>query len=116
MGLVTGNLRDMALADIVQILSNGMKTARIRISASDGDGELGMVDGQIRDARTGELQGEEALYRMVGWAEGTFRIEPAVRTRTVTVRGGSTEGLLMEGFRRLDESRREQSEQIPELG
>jgi len=42
--------------------------------------------------------------------------ERTTRAYAVSVRGGSTEGLLMEGFRRLDESRREQSEQVPELG
>ncbi len=111
-GLVTGNLRDMGLADLLQILSNGLKTAVLRIEAPHGRGEIALLEGQIADARTGDRVGEEALYAMVGWDEGTFRIEPDVRTREVTIQG-STDGLLMEGFRRLDEARRTASEEVP---
>ena len=47
-----------------------------------------------------------SLYAMIAWEEGSFHINPGEHPCTVTV-SGSTEGLLMEGFRRLDEARRE---------
>jgi hypothetical protein len=112
--LVAGNLRDMGLADLLQVLSNGLKTALIWIDGPQGEAEVALQEGHIVDARTDERAGEEALYEMVGWEEGTFRVETGTRARAVTIQG-STEGLLMEGFRRLDEARR-RSDDVPELG
>jgi len=113
-GVVTGNLRDMGFADIVQILANGQKTAVLRFEGPAGTGEVALRDGAIVDARAGEQEGEEALYAIMGWEEGAFRIEPNAPAQTQTIQG-NTEGLLMEGFRRLDELRREGSEDVPEL-
>jgi CheY-like chemotaxis protein len=114
-GFVAGNLRDMGLADMLQVLSNGLKTALIGIDGPRGAAEVAVREGRIVDARTGELEGEEAFYELVGWEEGTFRIEPGSDARAVTIQG-STEGLLMEGFRRLDEACRSASDDVPELG
>lgn len=114
-GLVTGNLRDMGLADILQILSNGRKTAVVRVEGSGAAGEVAVDTGAIVDARLGDVSGEEALYQMIAWGEGSFRIFPDEHAQRVTLEG-STEGLLMEGFRRMDEARRaEASDEIPQL-
>ena len=92
-----------------------MLEASIWIDGPHGEAEVAVQGGRIVDARTGDREGEEALYEMVGWEEGTFRIETGSRARAVTIQG-STEGLLMEGFRRLDEARRRNSDDVPELG
>ncbi|NTU60216.1 MAG: DUF4388 domain-containing protein, partial [Deltaproteobacteria bacterium] len=69
----------------------------------------------VVDARLGDRVGAEALYDLIAWGEGSFRIFPGEGTGAVTL-SGSTEGLLMEGFRRLDEGRRAaDSDEIPEL-
>jgi DNA-binding response OmpR family regulator len=113
-GVVSGNLRDMGFADIVQILANGLKTAVLRLEGPEGTAEVALRDGAIVDARTGPLVGEDALYAIMGWADGAFRIEPDARARAQTIQG-NTEGLLMEGFRRLDERHRSGSSTLPEL-
>ena len=106
----------MSLADTLQILSNGLKTAVLYLEGPEGAGQVALCEGQIVDARTGHLVGEDGLYALLRWAEGSFRIAPGERPPEVTV-AGSTEGLLMEGFRRLDEERRdaEGSEEVPDL-
>ncbi len=106
-GLVTGNLRDLGLAELVQVLAGGGRSGALRVEGPEGVGELWLVEGRIADARTPGARGEEALYEMIGWAEGAFRIDPAGRPGAETIHG-STEGLLMEGFRRLDERRRQE--------
>ncbi len=113
-GHVTGKLEDMGLADMVQILSNGLKTAVIHIESPAGRAEVALEQGDIVDATAPGLEGAEALYALVAWTEGVFRIVPGSTGRRRTI-VGSTEGLLMEGFRRLDEARRDASEQVPEL-
>ncbi|MBI5014916.1 MAG: DUF4388 domain-containing protein [Deltaproteobacteria bacterium] len=118
-GYITGNLRDMSLADTLQILSGGGKTAVVSIEGPEGIGQVAVDQGRVVDARAPGLIGEEALYQMIRWTEGGFRIAPGQTVDAVTVEG-STEGLLMEGFRRLDEDRRadqgSRSDEVPDLG
>lgn len=111
---VSGNLRDMGFADIVQILAHGMKTAVIRLEGPRGSGEVALREGAIVDARIGSREGPDAFYDIMDWEEGGFRIEPDAAPAAETIQG-NTEGLLMEGFRRMDERRRGPSEGVPEL-
>ena len=57
------------------------------------------------DAEAGTLQGEDAVYRLLTWSEGDFEvIFRTVRRREAIAT--SSQGLLMEGMRRLDEWQR----------
>jgi hypothetical protein len=65
------------------------------------------------DAELGKLRGEEAVYRALLWTTGHFEVEfKAVDNPDVIPT--STQGLLMEGMRRVDEWGR-LSEQLPSL-
>ena len=65
------------------------------------------------DAEAGTLQGEDAVYRLLTWSEGEFEVVfRTVRRREVIAT--SSQGLLMEGMRRLDEWSR-LLEQLPPL-
>ena len=65
------------------------------------------------DAEAGTLQGEDAVYRLLTWSEGEFEVVfRTVRRREVITT--SSQGLLMEGMRRLDEWSR-LLEQLPPL-
>ncbi|GEM_PF-3091789 len=111
---VEGSLSDLTVAEVVQVLAHGLRTAVVRIEGTDGSGEIALEQGRVVDARAGDLVGEEAVYAMVAWEEGRFRITPGIDPdRPRTVQGADTEGLLMEGFRRLDESRRQQGLEGP---
>jgi hypothetical protein len=52
-----------------------------------------------------DLSGEEAFYRVAQWTEAAFSFESGQRSEIVTVKQ-PTMSLLMEGLRRVDESRR----------
>jgi response regulator RpfG family c-di-GMP phosphodiesterase len=99
---VSGSLAEMGLPEVVQVLWHGRKTCALRITSKKGSGEIGFSEGQIVDARLGNVRGEEAFYQMLTLADGEFRIDPDYKLgeRTIDV---SPEGLLLEGMRRLDE-------------
>ncbi|MFW6023505.1 MAG: DUF4388 domain-containing protein [Myxococcota bacterium] len=99
---VTGSLREMALPDVVQILSNGRKTGRLTIRGGGVCGEVWFGEGEIHDARLGDRQGEEAFYPLLKLTDGDFELDPTVvpERRTIHL---PAEGLLLEGMRRLDE-------------
>ncbi len=62
-------------------------------------------DGQLWEAETEDLDGEEAFYEFLSWSSGSFRFEPQ-RRQTPRLVASDTVGLLLEGLRRIDETRR----------
>jgi CheY-like chemotaxis protein len=110
-----GNLSDMGVVDLVQTLEMGKKSGALHITNPRGlEAVCYFRDGRILDCEFGgKLTGENAFYRLLNWQEGAFAIEfkPIEREERIAV---STQGLLMEGMRRIDEWGRI-IEQLPSL-
>ena len=101
----SGSLAEMGLPDVVQILSNGRKSGRLSIRALGFSGDIAFRDGLIFEARFGDLEGAEAFYAMLLATDENFALDTTyVPARNVVQQ--STEGLLLEGMRRLDERSR----------
>jgi CheY-like chemotaxis protein len=110
-----GNLADMGVVDLVQTLEMGKKSGTLHVqNRKGGEAICYFRDGRILDCELpGKLSGENAFYRLLNWQEGEFAIEfkPVDREERIPV---STQGLLMEGMRRIDEWGRI-VEQLPSL-
>jgi len=104
-GGVSGSLTQMALPDVIQILGSGRKSGRLELNAAGRRGELYFVEGSIHHATFGPVQGAEAVYAMLLLDHGDFRLDPSSETPQRSIEM-STEGLLLEGMRRMDEARR----------
>jgi response regulator RpfG family c-di-GMP phosphodiesterase len=100
---VTGQIENLPLPDIVQILSIGMKTACVTLTAGKRHGKIWFRDGSLAHARAPEEEGEEAFFEMLTWDEGTFEIRHGLRTDKKTVDNDAM-FLVMEGLRRIDEA------------
>ncbi len=111
-GGFSGNLADMGVVDLVQTFEVGRKTGYVRIEG-EHSGAIFFRDGRVVDAELGKLTGENAFYRVLNTFEGKFEVhfEPVARADRIEV---STQGLLLEGMRRLDEWGR-MLEQLPAL-
>ena len=110
----SGDLADMGVVDLIQTIEIGRKTGIIHFSR--GGNEVGRVyfrNGKVIDAELGKLTGERAVYRLMVWNEGTFVIEFVNLDRPDVIEL-SSQGLLMEGMRRVDEWGR-LLEQLPPL-
>jgi CheY-like chemotaxis protein len=109
----SGNLADMGIVDLIQTIDISRKSGVIHLVRSDDRGEIYFREGKVVDAETRNRRGEDAVYRMLVWSDGTFEIEfvPPDRPDAIPL---STQGLLMEGMRRLDEWGR-LLEQLPPL-
>jgi response regulator RpfG family c-di-GMP phosphodiesterase len=99
---VSGSLREMSLPDIVQILFHGRKSGNLKIRHGSDTGEIHVLDGAIWNALWGALRGEEAFYAMLKLTDGEFGLEPQFRPDSRVIHQ-SSEALLLEGMRRLDE-------------
>lgn len=108
MGL-QGSLRDMAVADLIQHTCQDRKLAQIIIRHGGQQATLFFKEGNVVHAESGAREGEEVIYHILGWEEGTFHLETGVSPPRVTV-DRSWSSLLLEGARRLDEAKLDEAE------
>ncbi|NBD09054.1 response regulator [Corallococcus silvisoli] len=111
-GGFAGSLADMGVVDLVQTFEIGRKTGVISIQG-ERTGTVYFKEGRVIDAELGRLKGENAFYRLLNTFEGQFDVQFTTLDRTERIEV-STQGLLMEGMRRLDEWGR-MLEQLPPL-
>ncbi len=110
----SGNLAEMALVDLVQTLEQGRKSGTLRVQGAGGRvAAVWFREGRIVDCELGSDSGEQAFYRLLNWQEGDFSIEFRAIDRPERI-GIGTQGLLLEGMRRIDEWGRV-VEQLPPL-
>jgi DNA-binding response OmpR family regulator len=109
-----GRVADMPVVDVIQTIEISRKSGVIQFSGGPNrQAAIYFRDGKVIDAEAGTLQGEDAVYRLLTWSDGEFEVEfRTVRRREVIAM--SSQGLLMEGMRRLDEWSR-LLEQLPPL-
>ncbi|AHG90595.1 protein of unknown function DUF4388 [Gemmatirosa kalamazoonensis] len=110
--VIEGSLREVALADVLQLLELGRKTGILHVTdaVAGRRAHLTLVQGRIRDAvidgelaARGDRQVREVAIELLGWSSGRFAVEPLDET---TATRGSTVGVdsvLMEAARRADE-------------
>lgn len=112
--LFEGSLSDMTVVDLIQTIEIGRKSGVIKFVGEDGyKASIYFREGRVIDAELGRLQGQSAVYRLLVWSEGHFQVEfKTIRRKDVIEM--STQALLMEGMRRLDEWGR-LLEQLPTL-
>ncbi|MBN1179131.1 MAG: DUF4388 domain-containing protein [Anaerolineae bacterium] len=107
MGL-RGNLEEIYIADLIQLNCQSGVQARLTANRDDQQIAVYFEDGQIVHAQAGRVTGNDAVYALVAWDSGTFEVEQNVVApeRTITMPWSA---LVMEGLRRLDESREAKS-------
>lgn len=99
---VSGSLREMGLPDIVQVLFHGRKTGRLNVRSNGKSGEIHFLEGAIANALFGEHTGAAAFYQLLKFTEGDFALDPGF-TPPARIVAESSEALLLEGMRRMDE-------------
>jgi|SRR6476661_3302766 len=105
-----GSLAQMNAIDLLQSLEMGRKSCALTLTRANERCQLFFTDGQLRHAVYGNLTGDDAVYKVLAWTDGNFQIDFTGRsTEQTTTR--STQGLLMEGLRLLDEARKDTEEE-----
>jgi CheY-like chemotaxis protein len=107
-GVIRGRLAEMNMIDLLQSLELGQKTCSLTVTRNSDVCRMFFVSGQLSHAELGSLEGDDAVYGVVSWPEGDFEIDFNSRTDKKTT-SRSTQGLLMEALRLLDEQGRDSS-------
>jgi DNA-binding response OmpR family regulator/cytoskeletal protein RodZ len=108
-----GSTTDMAVVDLLQTFEVSRKSGVVHLHSGTQDAKVYFRDGKVVDAEVARLRGEEAIYRALIWNEATFEVEFKSVTNEDVI-GSSTQAVLMEGMRRVDEWGR-LCEQLPPL-
>src|SRR6266545_1457635 len=115
---MSGVIEEIPLPDLLQLLSTSRKSGVLTINNGVSIGKIYLRKGAIYFATINDdyaISPQKAIYRMLTWLTGTFELEPSVELQVMEEIQESTEGLLMEGVRQLDEFRMLQK-QLPPLG
>ncbi|MFH1017502.1 MAG: DUF4388 domain-containing protein [Pseudomonadota bacterium] len=103
---LSGNLSAMGLADLLQNLGQNKKSGMLRLRMGR-EGRIWVVEGRVVGAELERVSGTKALFRLLGWSEGSFELLPLSdafkESEIVQPIKDPIEGLLMEGFRHFDE-------------
>jgi hypothetical protein len=100
-----GSLSELKLPDILQLASMSKETCVIEFLNAEGiTGKVVFDKGELIYAKVLDLSGDEAVYEIAIWFEGTFKSADIDKDYPVNIRTNIT-GLLMEAARRLDEWR-----------
>jgi len=102
--VMRGRLEMMSLANILQVLEAERRTGTLRLTSGSRRGELVFADGRVAFAMEGARLGDAAVYCLLSWDKGEFSLDPTPATGSPEAQvTKSSQGLLMEGARRLDE-------------
>jgi two-component system, chemotaxis family, protein-glutamate methylesterase/glutaminase len=97
-----GTLKNIQLADLIQICCLSAVSLGIQVSQDDQQGMIYIDAGAIVHAETESLQGEAAFYAIMGWQSGGFETVAPDGTIERTIDKGY-QYLLMEAAHQADE-------------
>lgn len=101
---ISGQLENLPLPEIVQVLHMGKRTGCVTLSSGGVQGRIWFHEGDLVHAELDAAQGEPAFYGLMHWTEGEFSIQPGVAATRRTIRNDPM-FLVIEGLRRIDEER-----------
>jgi DNA-binding response OmpR family regulator len=99
----SGVLSGTTILDLLQSMELAKKSGLVHCQNARGQrGSLYLHDGKAIDAEVGRLRGEAALYRLITWRDGEYRVDliDVLRPARITE---NTSSLILEAARRFDE-------------
>ncbi len=113
---MSGTIDEIPLPDLLQLLSQSRKSGVLAIRGTVGFGKVYLRQGRIYYTSIDDsfdLSPLKAFYRLLSWQSGTFELQPSDDKEFLEEINESTEALLMEGMRQIDELSRIEAELPP---
>lgn len=105
---LTGHLQDTSLASLTQMLCLDQQSG-VLVLENSHQGCVYFQKGHLVHAEAPEATGQQALYHLLAWRQGRFTFYRDRHPPKQTINNHWQE-LLLEGMRRLDESRRQEQQ------
>lgn len=104
-GSMRGRLSQLSFVDLLQALEMGGKTCRLVARSGSELCEIFVERGAVIYAACAGHRGDDAVFAALAWPDGEFEIDFAATDAPPANVQRSTQALLMDGLRLLDESR-----------
>jgi tetratricopeptide (TPR) repeat protein len=101
--ILSGNLSDVNLFDIIQIIENSKLSGVLLITAATIGGEIHLTEGLIVGAQADGELGTPALQKLLDTVDGTFEFEKSSREFERTIQASSNTALILDMLRAKDE-------------
>lgn len=111
---LVGNLKDIKLANLVQLNCMEHNTAKLTIEHNGKYGFIYFEKGQVVHAEYDPFIGEQAFFRLLQLIAGNFKVESGIRAPAKTI-STNWNNLLLEGLHRLDNEDRVSGENYMRL-
>jgi pSer/pThr/pTyr-binding forkhead associated (FHA) protein len=111
-GVMSGRLEEVPLPDLLQLFSTSKKTG-VMIVSHRKEGRIYLKQGRVCYASIDadpNLGPRKAFFRILGWEQGSFVLQPPDNTTFNVEIEEDTEALLMDSMRQLDEFRKFEAE------
>ena len=96
-------VQSKSLVDLIQFECLSQKSTTLRITNGMYTGQVWVQGGELIDAETEDLLGEDAFRRILGWRAGNFELLPGDETRPRNI-FSSYQALLLEVAQAMDEA------------
>lgn len=106
---MSGSIAEIPLPDLMQLFSASKKSGILVVRTDQDVGKIFFDGGQVAFATVNDnydVAPLKSLFRILTWDTGTFDMEPPEERDFVERIEMSTEGILMEAMRQLDEIKR----------
>lgn len=106
--VVSGTLEAISPSELLQFFHMHQKTGKLLLEVSQGTARVAFREGSIIGARYGDREDKDAIFRILGEKWGKFSFLTGIPQSLMEVDAvGDFMMILMEGLKRLDESRGE---------
>jgi CheY-like chemotaxis protein len=103
-----GLVKQVGLTDVLQMECLGRKSSVLDVNSPAGSGRIYIEDGSIVHAVIGVVEGENALFKILGLTGGEFLLKPFSKPPRQSITG-NWESLVMEAARLSDEASAEEA-------
>jgi pSer/pThr/pTyr-binding forkhead associated (FHA) protein len=113
---MTGKIEEIPLPDLLQLFHTSKKNG-VLVITSDREGKIYLRQGRVYYAVIDEnhnLGPQKSFNRIITWEHGDFELRPADNQEFMVELDSSTEALLMDSLRQLDEFKRIQGS-LPDM-
>ena len=100
--VLVGNLKDLRLANIIQLNCMERNVAKVTVTSHEGTGFLYFAEGQIVHAEFSPYIGEKAVSEMLSLNDGQFKVEAGVASPAYTIKK-PWNSVVLDSLRELDE-------------
>ncbi|MDH3330309.1 MAG: DUF4388 domain-containing protein [Desulfobulbaceae bacterium] len=106
--VVSGSLEEISPSELLQFFHMHQKTGKLFLDLIEGTARVAFREGAIIGARYGEKEDKDAIFSVLGESRGNFSFVSGIPEALMEVDGiGDFMMILLEGLKRLDESRAE---------